>query len=189
MIRRKGSMHSLWRYSGVKGAGQVSCRSPLYSVPEQGPLKKVTGGKHRAGVKDKSKDRKGQQQKEGKRHSIPQTAKVNRKTDIRDKGHYVIIKGSILQEDITIINTYWGKALGKDECTGVRNNTSESERISTSKEGNFRMDTLKNQLRTWLHLRKSHSLLLFPLPPLLMGFFLRPREALEVDLQSGKQAV
>ena len=40
--------HSLWSYSGVKGAGQGACLSPLYRVPEQGPLEEVTGGKQRA---------------------------------------------------------------------------------------------------------------------------------------------
>ena len=47
MNRWKHSMHSLWSYSGVKGAGKGACRSPLYRVPEQGPTTKGSNGENR----------------------------------------------------------------------------------------------------------------------------------------------
>ena len=37
---------------------------------------------------------------------ISDRANVKAKKVIKDKGHYIIIKGSILQEDITILNMY-----------------------------------------------------------------------------------
>ena len=45
MIRRKHLMNSYRIDSGVKGAGQGSCLSPQYSMPEQGPTEEVTRGK------------------------------------------------------------------------------------------------------------------------------------------------
>ena len=45
MIGRKHSIHSLWNYSGKKGAVQGACLSPPYDAQEQGPLEEVRGGK------------------------------------------------------------------------------------------------------------------------------------------------
>ena len=58
MIGRKHSIHSLWNYSGTKGAVQGACLSPPYDAQEQGPLE-VTGGKN-----------------QGKRHRVCQRAET-----------------------------------------------------------------------------------------------------------------
>ena len=64
-------------------------------------------------------------------------------------------------------NRPWRKAPGECACTGVRQDTSESDRISESREGHFRKDRLSMTLP-----EKEPCLTLFLLPPLL-GFFLR----------------
>ena len=95
-------------------------------------------------------------------------------------GHWVMQRWDLSGDDRP-----WGKFPGECACTGLRKDTSESEVISTSKEGIS--GRTENQLGIRFYLGKSHSSFLSFFPP-LTSFFLRQCKFLEVDLASGKQA-
>ena len=87
--------------------------------------------------------------------------------------HWVIMRQNLSGDDRP-----WGKDLGGCECTGVRRDTSESDKIGESKEGHFRKDREINWEYDFTWERAIPDSSFFPLPP-LPGFFLRQYESLK----------
>ena len=68
--------------------------------------------------------------------ALPNT--VPRGTSSKGPGHRVTGRQDLNEDDRP-----WGKAPGECECTGVRQGTAESDKISESKYGYFRQDRLR----------------------------------------------
>ena len=124
MIGRKHSIHSLWNYSGTKGAVQGACLSPPYDAQEQGPLEEVRRGKtqgkrHRVcqrvetGSTHKPKDMDRWKVKGWKRSILKRAGetvisdKINwRKKKVQWDKYCIMIKQSIYQKVVTSKNIY-----------------------------------------------------------------------------------
>ena len=93
-------------------------------------------------------------------------------------GHQVMGRQDLSRDDRP-----WGKALGECPCTVVRQDTSESDTISKSREGHFRKDRLNMTLP-----EKEPCLTPFLSSSLTSGLP-RQHESSEVYYQSWKHAV